>query len=86
VIDKFGQQQRRAAAHLNDIDVLFNLLKLLSTCLAAAEEMGVNLQQKRGTPKEATVCGGQEATHARQLRGSDVSVADLTCFVMRNVW
>jgi hypothetical protein len=54
VIDKFGQQQRRTATRLNDIDVLFNLLKLLSTCLAATEEGGVNLQQQRDTPKDAT--------------------------------
>ncbi len=44
-IVKSGQQQRRTATHLNDIDVSFNLLKLLSTCLAAMEEGSVTLQK-----------------------------------------
>ena len=82
-IDNFGQQQRRTATRLNDIDVPFNLLKLLRTCLAATEEGSVNLQQRCDTPKAATICGRQKAAHARHKNSS---VADLTCFVMRNVW
>jgi hypothetical protein len=63
--------QQIFVTHLNDIDILFDLLKLLRTSLAAKRRMRLrveNMSSKKRT-KKTMQAGG----------------TNLTCFVMRRV-